>query len=98
MGPECHSDPKCCSIKHIGGLHPITSPLLLQASSPIFQEVHSSLSDILSSGFKHFHVPHMSLYLWMWANTYGHCTDLWPKIGSKSTCDVPHEINSVTKP
>ena len=98
VGPECHFDPKCCSIKQIGGLHPITSPLLLQASSPIFQEVHSSLSDILSSVFEHFHVFHRLLYLWMRVNTCGHCTDFWPKIGGKSICDVPHEINPVSKP
>jgi len=44
VGPECHFRSKCCSIKRIGGLRPVTSPLLLQASSPIFQEVHSSLA------------------------------------------------------
>jgi hypothetical protein len=65
VGPECHFDPKYCLIKHIGGLFPVTSPLLLQASSPIFQQVHSSLSDILSSVFKHFQVTHRSSYLLM---------------------------------
>jgi len=65
VGPECHFDQKCCSIKRIGGLRPVTSPLLLQASSPIFQQVHSSLSDILSRVFEHFQVIHRSSYLLM---------------------------------
>lgn len=65
VGPECHFDPKCCSIKRIGGLRPVTSPLLLQASSPIFQQVHSLLSDILSRVFEHFQVTHRSSYLLM---------------------------------
>lgn len=47
VGPECHFDLKCGSIRCISSLLPITSLLMLHASSPIFQQVHSSLSDIL---------------------------------------------------
>jgi hypothetical protein len=36
MGPKCHFDSKCCSIRQRGSFHPVTSPWALQASSLTF--------------------------------------------------------------
>lgn len=91
MDPECHFDPKCCSIKRSGGLRPVTSPPPLQASSPMFQQFHSSFSVILSSVFEHFHVSQRLSYRLICSKTSGHWTDFWPKMGGQSICGAPCE-------